>query len=46
MPVIVNLEPKTIRGIESQGMILSAVQDGQPRALHPDTRVEPGSIVR
>jgi methionyl-tRNA synthetase len=46
MPVLMNLEPKTIRGVESQGMILSAVKDEQPRALHPDTDVDPGTIVR
>lgn len=46
MPVLMNLEPRTIRGIESQGMILSAIKDEQPRALHPDIDVEPGAIVR
>ena len=46
MPVLTNLEPRTIRGIESQGMILSAVSNDLPKALHPDTDVDPGSVVR
>lgn len=45
VPVLCNLEPRTIRGIESQGMILAA---GRDRAflLHPDQPLEPGDIVR
>ncbi len=46
LAAILNLEPRTIRGIESQGMLLSAVQNGQPVALHPDQSVENGSVVR
>jgi methionine--tRNA ligase beta chain len=44
--VLTNLEPRVIRGVESQGMILSAVEDDKPVALHPDRPVELGSIVR
>lgn len=43
--VVVNLEPRTIRGIESQGMLLAAEKDGIPVLLHPAQPVEPGSQV-
>ncbi len=46
VPVLVNLEPKTIRGVESQGMILSAVQDDLPVAISPEKDVENGAAVR
>jgi methionine--tRNA ligase beta chain len=46
VPVLVNLEPRTIRGIESQGMVLAAGVDGKPVLLHPDSEVPPGSIIR
>lgn len=46
IPVLLNLEPRRIRGIESQGMILAADADGAPILLHPDRQVPPGSIVR
>lgn len=46
IPVLVNLEPRTIRGIESQGMILAADIDGRPVLLHPDEKVPEGSKIR
>ena len=46
MPVIVNLEPRTIRGLESQGMLLIADNDGQVATLHPEHEVPPGSLVK
>jgi methionine--tRNA ligase beta chain len=46
LPVLVNLEPKTLRGHQSQGMILAADVDGRPVLLHPAETVPPGSIVR
>lgn len=46
VPVLVNLEPKKIKGILSEGMILAADLDGRPVLLHPDREVPPGSIVR
>ncbi len=42
---IVNLEPRTIRGLESHGMLL-AVGDGAPIFLVPESPVAPGSAVR
>ncbi len=46
MPVLTNLEPKMLRGYESQGMILAADADGKPVLLIPDGEVPPGSIVK
>ncbi len=46
MPILVNLEPRTIRGHTSYGMMLAADSDGSPVLLHPAQEVPPGSIVR
>lgn len=46
VPVIVNLEPRTMRGELSEGMMLAAVSDEKPILLHPSEEVPPGSIVR
>lgn len=46
-PFLVNLEPRTIRGVESQGMILAIDPgDGSAVLLHPDKDIPSGSIVR
>jgi methionine--tRNA ligase beta chain len=46
VPILVNLEPRKLRGIESQGMILAVDVDGKPVLLLPDKEVPPGSVVR
>ncbi|MBI2676290.1 MAG: methionine--tRNA ligase subunit beta [Candidatus Aenigmarchaeota archaeon] len=47
IPMLVNLEPKRIRGIESQGMILAATDgNGKPVLMHPDREIPAGSKVR
>jgi len=46
IPVLMNLETKSIRGIESQGMILAIDVEGKPVLMHPEREVPPGSIVR
>ncbi len=46
IPILINLEPKTIRGIESKGMILAIDIDGKAILLHPDRNVANGSKVR
>jgi len=46
VPVLTNLEPRKIRGIESQGMLLSAVQDDMPIALMVEKDVDNGAEVR
>lgn len=44
---IVNLEPRTIRGVESQGMLMAVDgKDGNPVFLIPEVEVNPGSKVR
>jgi methionine--tRNA ligase beta chain len=45
VPVIANLTPRMMMGIESQGMMLCA-DDGKPVLLHPAHDVFPGSIVK
>ena len=45
VPIIANLEPRMIRGIESRGMILAAVENGKPIILNPEKEVEPGTKV-
>lgn len=44
--VLVNLEPKTFMGFESQGMLLAADVEGKPILLLPDQEVPPGCMVR
>jgi methionine--tRNA ligase beta chain len=46
IPVLINLEPRKIRGILSQGMILAADSGGSPVLMHPDTDIEPGSKIK
>jgi methionine--tRNA ligase beta chain len=46
IPVLMNLEPRSIRGIESQGMILAIDVEGKPVLLHPEKEVPPGSVIR
>ena len=46
IPILVNLEPRAIRGIESQGMLLTAVEGEKPILLHPDKEVSPGIRVK
>jgi methionyl-tRNA synthetase len=45
--ILVNLEPRKIKGIESQGMILMAEDaDGSLKLIAPETNVKPGSEVK
>lgn len=43
IPVLTNLEPKTLRGHESQGMILAGSHENGFALLHPSEEVPPGS---
>jgi len=45
IPVLINLEPRMMRGVESQGMMLAADVEGRPILLHPAESTPPGSIV-
>ena len=46
--IFTNLEPKNLKGIESQGMLLAAVSQDESRVLllQPEKDIEPGSRVR
>ena len=44
-PFIVNLAPRTIRGFESEGMILAASDDQHFGFLSPHQKLSPGSKV-
>ncbi len=45
--ILVNLEPRNIKGITSQGMILMAEDaDGRLDFVNPDSSIKPGSSVR
>ena len=47
MSILVNLEPKNLKGIESQGMILMAANaDGALSFVSPDKEIKPGSEIR
>jgi len=45
-PFLVNLETRTIRGFESQGMILAAATETEFALLHPHVEMTPGAKVR
>jgi len=44
--VLTNLEPRTVFGATSNGMLLAADVDGRAILLRPDTKVPEGSRVR
>ena len=44
--VVVNLAPRKMRGIESQGMILAADDNGRPIVTGFESEVPPGAVVR
>jgi methionyl-tRNA synthetase len=44
--VVANLQPATLMGVESRGMVLAASVDGEPVLLHPDRPVPDGTRVR
>jgi methionine--tRNA ligase beta chain len=43
--VVANLESKKIMGLESQGMLLAASDDGKPVLLLPENEVPPGTRI-
>lgn len=45
IPILINLEPKTIRGIESKGMILAVEINGKAILIHPDKQVPNGAKI-
>ncbi len=46
VPVLLNLEPRTIRGVESQGMILYVVGDDTLTTLEPSEKTPNGTSVK
>ena len=46
IPVLINLEQRRIRGVDSQGMILAVDVEGKPVLLHPDREAPPGSVIK
>ncbi len=46
VPVLLNLEPRTIRGVESQGMILYVVGDDKLTTLEPSEKMPSGTPVK
>jgi methionine--tRNA ligase beta chain len=46
IPVLLNLEARSFKGIVSQGMILAIDVEGKPVLLHPEREVPPGSTIR
>lgn len=45
-PFIVNLEPRSFMGVESQGMLLATGVEGSAVLLHPDKEVPVGSVIK
>ncbi len=45
-PFLTNLEPRTIKGLESQGMILATGTDNVFSLLHPSEILPPGTPIR
>lgn len=46
LPYIVNLEPRMLRGVESQGMLVAASTADGIALLLPDAEVEPGTKLK
>src|ERR1700722_7217289 len=46
LPYIVNLAPRVLRGVESQGMLLAASDDSGVALLHPEREVPHGSKLK
>lgn len=45
-PFVTNLEPRTLRGLVSYGMILAVGVGAGVALLHPDREIPPGSALR
>lgn len=45
-PFVVNLAPRILKGVESQGMILAASVDGKPVLISPIEDVPAGTIIK
>lgn len=45
-PFLINLEPRTFRGVESQGMLIATGTDDSAVLLFPDKQVPNGSEIK
>lgn len=45
LPFIVNLEPRTFRGLESQGMLMAVSGEDRPILLEPQGDAKPGDKI-
>jgi len=45
VPMLINLKPRNVMGVESQAMILAAEDNGELTILHPDKDISPGSEI-
>ena len=45
VPMLINLKPRIVMGVESQAMILAAEDNGELSILHPDKEVKEGSEI-
>jgi tRNA-binding EMAP/Myf-like protein len=46
LPILINIEARSFRGYESQGMIIAADVNGKPVFLTPEEEIPAGSIVK
>lgn len=46
IPILTNIEPRTLRGEVSHGMIVAADTEGKPVLLHPEHAVASGTMVK
>ncbi len=44
--VVANLKPATLRGVESQGMVLAASDGSSLVVVSPERSIRPGSVVK
>lgn len=44
--VVVNLEPRKLMGLESQGMLLAASDEMGPVLIVPETKVDSGAVLK
>lgn len=44
--VVANLEPRSLMGLESRGMLLAADDENDPILLMPDKEAKPGSKIK
>ena len=46
VPVLMNIAPRKMRGLDSNGMILAADEAGKPVLMHPEKKMLNGSEIK